>query len=85
MSRQALYIPAGLGHGFVSKSEAAVVTYLCDYPYSSEGEFGIDPFDPDLGIDWGIKLDHALISEKDRNAPKFNSEEIQERLPLFAP
>jgi dTDP-4-dehydrorhamnose 3,5-epimerase len=84
-SRQALYIPAGLGHGFGAKSETAVVTYLCDYPYSPEGEFEIDPFDPDLGIDWGMKSDDVLVSEKDRNAPKFNSPEIQERLPLFVP
>ena len=85
ISRQALYIPAGIGHGFVAMSETAVVTYLCDYPFSSKGEFGINPFDSELGIDWGIKSDDVLISEKDRNAPNFNSPEIQERLPLFIP
>jgi dTDP-4-dehydrorhamnose 3,5-epimerase len=84
VTRNALYIPSGLGHGFVAKSETAVVTYLCDYPFSPEAEYGIDPFDPDLGIDWGIKSEEVLISEKDSNAPKFNSEEIQKRLPLFS-
>jgi dTDP-4-dehydrorhamnose 3,5-epimerase len=83
LSREALYLPAGLGHGFLAKSETAVVTYLCDFTYSPKGEFGINPYDPELGIDWGIKPDDALISEKDRNAPDFSSEEIQKRLPLF--
>ena len=85
LSRNALYIPAGLGHGFVARSETAVVTYLCNYPFSPESEFGIDPFDPDLGINWGINSDEVLISDKDRNASRLNSEAIQQRLSSFTP
>jgi len=84
-SREALYIPSGLGHGFIARSEIAVVTYLCDHPFSPENEFGIDPFDPELDIDWGINFSDALVSEKDRNSLKYKSEEIQKRLTYFSP
>jgi len=82
-SRIALYIPAGLGHGFVAKSDTAVVTYLCDYEFSPGSEFGINPFDADLGVDWEIDSDQVIMSEKDRQAPNFYSEEIQSRLPTY--
>lgn len=84
ISRQALFIPAGIGHGFVAKSDIAVVTYLCDHAYSPAGEFGINPFDADLGIDWEIDSDQVIMSEKDRQAPDFYSEEIQSRLPTYS-
>jgi dTDP-4-dehydrorhamnose 3,5-epimerase len=84
VSRKALYIPAGIGHGFVAKSDTAVVTYLCDYEFSPESEFGINPFDTDLGVNWGLDSDQVVMSEKDRQAPSFFSEEIQSRLPSFS-
>ncbi len=82
--RQALFIPAGLGHGFVAKSDTAVVTYLCDHEFSPQSEFGINPFDVDLGVDWEIGSDEVIMSEKDRQAPNFYSEEIQSRLPTYS-
>jgi dTDP-4-dehydrorhamnose 3,5-epimerase len=81
--RQAIFIPAGLGHGFVAKSDTTIVTYLCDYEFSPESEFGINPFDADLGVDWEIDSDQVIMSEKDRQAPNFYSEEIQSRLPIY--
>jgi dTDP-4-dehydrorhamnose 3,5-epimerase len=60
-----LYVPAGFAHGFRCLSDAATVIYKCTEEYNRKGESGIDPFDGELNIDWGISSDDAIISEKD--------------------
>jgi len=66
-----LYVPPGFAHGFVCLSEEAVVLYKCTEEYNNLGESGINPFDKDLRIDWGIKREKAVISEKDASAQTF--------------
>jgi len=53
-------------------SPEAVILYKCDNYYSPEHERGIALDDPALGIDWGIDLATAIISEKDMNNPSFS-------------
>jgi dTDP-4-dehydrorhamnose 3,5-epimerase len=60
-----LYIPPGFAHGFICRSETAIVLYKCTAEYNKQGESGINPFDKTLNIDWGIEYDEAIISEKD--------------------
>jgi dTDP-4-dehydrorhamnose 3,5-epimerase len=66
-TRKAVYLAEGLGHGFLALSESATVVYLCSEPYNPGHEYGIDPFDPDLGIDW--PLSSFSLSAKDEAAP----------------
>lgn len=66
---QMLYIAEGLGHGFVALADNSTVIYLCSTTYNPVGEHEVDPFDPQLGIDWGISKDEALLSAKDAAAP----------------
>jgi dTDP-4-dehydrorhamnose 3,5-epimerase len=66
-----LWLPAGFAHGFLSRTEGAVVVYKCSAVWNGAGEAGIDPFDSDLGIDWGISRGAALLSPKDAAAPKW--------------
>ncbi|MCD8208287.1 MAG: dTDP-4-dehydrorhamnose 3,5-epimerase, partial [Bacteroidales bacterium] len=66
-----LYIPRGFAHGFAALSEKVVLQYKCDNYYAREAEGGILWNDPDLAIDWGLKPEAAILSEKDRKNPSF--------------
>ncbi len=61
-----LFIPRGFAHGFVVLSEDAIFQYKCDNFYSKESEGALMWNDPELGIDWGISEEEAILSEKDR-------------------
>lgn len=63
------FIPKGFAHGFAVLSETALFQYKCDSYYAPESDGGIDLLDPDLGIDWGIKPELAIISDKDKKHP----------------
>ena len=63
------FIPKGFAHGFCVLSEDAIFQYNCDRFYAPQADAGISILDESLGIDWGIELDKALLSEKDTNHP----------------
>lgn len=65
-NKKQLLIPQGFAHGFSVLSETAVVIYKCDEFYNKPSEGGIRFDDPSLNIDWGMDLDDAIVSEKDR-------------------
>lgn len=67
---KSVYISSGLGHGFQALEDHSVVTYLLDKEYSPNNEFGINPADPTLNIQWPIMK--FYISEKDRNSKNFS-------------
>lgn len=69
VDRRAVYLSEGLGHGFVALEDGSTVVYLCSTTYNPAAEHEIDPFDPDLGIAWGISRDEASLSAKDAAAP----------------
>ena len=68
-----LFIPGGFAHGFLTLSESAIFCYKCDRYYNKDSERGIIYNDRDLNIDWGIKENEVLLSEKDRILPAFKS------------
>ena len=59
------FIPQGFAHGFAVLSESAVFQYKCDNFYHPEADGGISILDETLGIDWGLAMEEALVSEKD--------------------
>ena len=63
-------IPRGFAHGFSVLSEEVVFQYKCDNFYAPKCEGAIAWDDPDLGIDWRIPMDKAVLSEKDRKHPQ---------------
>lgn len=83
-SRRLVYIAEGLGHGFVALEDNSTVVYLCSTTYNPSGEHEIDPFDPELGIDWGIGKDQAALSAKDAVAPSLAQAREQGLLPTLA-
>jgi dTDP-4-dehydrorhamnose 3,5-epimerase len=64
------FIPQGFAHGFAVLSEQAVFQYKCDNFYHPEVDGGISILDESLGIDWGLTIEEALLSEKDTKHPK---------------
>ena len=66
---KSIFITSGLGHAFQALENEVAVTYLLSKKYSPENEFGINPLDKDIAINWnpiGIKL-----SDKDLNSKSF--------------
>ena len=67
-----LFIPKGIAHGFIARTNNAIVSYKTSAVHKSTSDFGIrwDSF----GYDWGI--DEPIISTRDSEFPdfkKFNS------------
>ena len=72
--RRAVYIPEGLGHGFMAIEDETVVNYLCSAPFAPTREHGIHPLDPAIGIEWPTSDRDGrpitpLLSPKDEQAP----------------
>lgn len=66
-----LLIPKGFLHGFVTLESDTEILYKCSDYYAPECDGAIRFDDPDIGIDWGISPDQAILSEKDAAAPLF--------------
>lgn len=70
-NQKQVFIPRGFAHGFLVLSETAIFSYKCDNYYNRESEGGIIYNDESLGIDWMLRDEDFLISEKDLVLPKF--------------
>jgi dTDP-4-dehydrorhamnose 3,5-epimerase len=77
-----LYIPEGFAHGFAVTRGDALFHYKCSAPYDPKGEGSILWDDPEIGIDWPVPLADAILSAKDRAAPRLR-DVAAERLPSF--
>ena len=62
-----LFVPKGFAHGFICLSEVVRVNYQVDNYYSSENEFGINPFDKDLKINWILEKNQIILNSKDKS------------------
>jgi dTDP-4-dehydrorhamnose 3,5-epimerase len=79
----AVFIEEGLGHAFAALTEDATVFYLCSTPYDSSREHGINPLDPDIGIDWPFD-GTPILSDKDAAAPSLRAAIADQLLPDYA-
>ena len=68
-----LYIPRGFAHGFLVLEDDTIFSYKCDNYYHKPSESGIVFNDRNLNIDWGVSEDRAILSEKDKLLPTFDS------------
>ena len=65
-----LFVPEGFAHGFCTLEPDTMVLYKVSAPYAPELDGGIAWNDPDLGIDWPVAPDKAMVSEKDKQLPR---------------
>ncbi len=64
------FVPRGFAHGFSVLSEEVVFQYKCDNFYDPSSEGGIAWNDPDLDIDWKIRPEDMILSDKDLCNPR---------------
>ncbi|MFI5807681.1 dTDP-4-dehydrorhamnose 3,5-epimerase family protein [Streptomyces sp. NPDC051561] len=63
-----VYVPEGVGHGFLTLTDDATVCYVLDRTHVPGTQIDIDPLDPQLALPWGFD-EPPLISPKDAAAP----------------
>jgi dTDP-4-dehydrorhamnose 3,5-epimerase len=66
---KSIFIPGGFAHGFSCLGKQNIVVYSCTNYRNPSGEKGILWNDKTLKINWKIK--RPIISEKDKNNPRF--------------
>lgn len=71
-----LLIPKGFAHGFAVLSDYAIVNYKCDEYYKPEADRGIRYNDPEIGIDWQVSPEQAIVSAKDNVHPALKDAEL---------
>lgn len=71
-----LFIPRGFAHGFIVLSNTAIFSYKCDNFYNKGSEGGIIYKDETLNIDWVLKENEYIISDKDLLLPKFENAKL---------
>ncbi|MCQ2397600.1 MAG: dTDP-4-dehydrorhamnose 3,5-epimerase [Lentisphaeria bacterium] len=81
-NKRQLFIPRGFAHGFAVLSDEAICAYKCDNVYEPSSERGIRFDDPSLGIDWKVKPERWILSEKDMRLPSFAETEPWEEKPF---
>jgi dTDP-4-dehydrorhamnose 3,5-epimerase len=75
-----VYLPPGFAHGFLVRSESALVMYKCTALYSPRDELCVRWDDPAVGIEWPAA--NPLLSARDASAPALGQIPL-ERLPEF--
>jgi len=61
-----LFVPRGFAHGYSVLEDNTVFCYKCDNYYNKEAEGGVFYADPKLNINWQLKEDEIILSEKDK-------------------
>lgn len=69
----ALYIPAGVAHGFAALTDVELL-YFVTAEYDASDEYGIAWDDPQLAIPW--ELTDPVLSERDRANARLNWDDI---------
>jgi dTDP-4-dehydrorhamnose 3,5-epimerase len=72
-NKKQLMVPHGFAHGFSVLSETASVIYKVDQFYHKDSERGIRYDDATLNIDWQVKADEVIVSDKDLILPSFDA------------
>ncbi len=63
------FIPRGFAHGFCVLSQTALFQYKCDNFYAPQSEGAVVWNDPELDIDWKVRPQDVILSEKDTRHP----------------
>lgn len=62
----AIFVPRGVANGYQTLEDNVTYTYLVNAHWSPEAQYTfVNLFDPEIGIDWPIAKEQAIVSEKD--------------------
>ena len=67
----ALYIPAGLAHGYQTLTDDCELIYQMGHRYVPEAARGVRFDDPAFGIEWPVPHGERIVSERDASYPDF--------------
>ena len=67
----ALYLPAGLAHGFQTLADDSEVHYQMGHPYVPDAARGVRFDDPAFAIEWPEAPGGRIVSEQDLSYPDF--------------
>ena len=71
-----VWIPVGFGHGFSALTETVALSYKVTEYYSPKAERCVLWNDPELGIDWKVAPEEAILSAKDAAGVPFAQAEV---------
>jgi len=72
-NKRQLLVPRGFAHGYSVITKIAEFQYKCDNYYSKEDERGMHPVNNGFNIDWKVNPANIQLSDKDKNAPDFET------------
>lgn len=66
----AFFVPKGVANGYQTMEPDVVYTYLVNDYWAADKKYqAISLFDPELGINWPIPAEKAIVSQKDKTNP----------------
>lgn len=68
-NKKTFWIPPGFAHGFLTLEDDTIFFYKCTGFYNKNSEGSVRWNDPELSIDWEVKM--PQLSQKDKEAPLF--------------
>lgn len=71
-----LWVPPGFGHGFLTLSPEAHVSYKCSEVYVQEHDRSLAWDDPSLNVEWPLNGTRPILSPKDASAPTLDAAEL---------
>ena len=77
-NKKQLFVPRGFAHGFAVLSETAQFCYKVDNVYAPHEEVTLFYNDPHVAVQWPIKAEEMLLSEKDKKGLGFEEIEVFE-------
>ncbi len=72
--RNAIFIPKGLAHGFLTLDDACELEYLISTPYNADASTGVRWDDPALDIEW--PSEPVVLSERDAGFPDLDAARV---------
>ncbi len=81
--RRSVHLAEGLGHAFLALEDGTTLSYLCSEVFDPEREFTIDPFDPELRLEFPLPRTELVLSERDAAAPSLAEARSAGRLPVW--
>ena len=81
-NHDAVLIETGLGHAFVALEDNTTVSYLVTDYYRPEREHGVNPLDPEIGLELPSAID-PILSDKDVAAPSLAEALAAGKLPKW--
>ena len=77
---QILFVPKGIAHGFLSLEDGTILNYKCDKYYNHNSESGFNLFKSNIKLEFSLKYENIIISDKDNSLPHLDNSYIYENL-----